>query len=319
MLVAQLIEQDASASEIHRLVTAVSDATIHRLLQLAEAEQGAPPVPYEWLVLGSQGRYEHGLGSDQDHVLLLDDAATAEDDPYFATLAEYVTAGMEACGYPRCTGGVMATNPRWRQTAKAWHVDFQHWMGEPDSAAVLHAQIFFDFRSVHGGSARADALRDTIRKLAPKSPRFLGHLAAQAVERQPPIGFFRGFVVERGGRPQATFDLKSAVHCVVELVRVISLANSVSAVNTVERLRAATAAGAMTADSESSLLDAFELITYLRLRHQARQVSAGIPPDNLVSPDDLSSLEKKHLRDAFGIIKRAQAGFAYRYQTHLMS
>lgn len=319
MLVAQLIEQDASASEIHRLVTAVSDATIHRLLQLAEAEQGAPPVPYEWLVLGSQGRYEHGLGSDQDHVLLLDDAATAEDDPYFATLAEYVTAGMEACGYPRCTGGVMATNPRWRQTAKAWHVDFQHWMGEPDSTAVLHAQIFFDFRSVHGGSARADALRDTIRKLAPKSPRFLGHLAAQAVERQPPIGFFRGFVVERGGRPQATFDLKSAVHCVVELVRVISLANSVSAVNTVERLRAATAVGAMTADSESSLLDAFELITYLRLRHQARQVSAGIPPDNLVSPDDLSSLEKKHLRDAFGIIKRAQAGFAYRYQTHLMS
>jgi CBS domain-containing protein len=319
LLVAQLVEQDASADEIHRLVTAVSDATIHRLLQLAEADLGAPPVPYEWLVLGSQGRYEHGLGSDQDHVLLLDDAATADHDEYFAALAEQVTAGMEAGGYPRCIGNVMATNPRWRQTLKAWHADFHHWITEPEPEAVLHAQIFFDFRSIHGGNARADSLRDTIRTLAPKSPRFLGHLAAQAVERQPPIGFFRGFVVERGGRPQSTLNLKSGAHCVVELVRVLALANAVPAVNTVERLRAVAVKGAVTAESESALLDAFELITYLRLRHQARQVAAGITPDNDISPDDLSSLEKKHLRDAFGIIRRAQQGFAVRYQTHLMS
>jgi CBS domain-containing protein len=319
LLVAQLVEQDASADEIHRLVTAVSDAATHRLLQLAEAELGAPPVPYEWLVLGSQGRYEHGLGSDQDHVLLLDDAATPEHDAYFARLAELVTLGLEACGYPRCTGEVMAVNPRWRQTVKAWNADFHHWMTEPDAEAVLRAQIFFDFRSVHGGTARSEILRETIRTLAPRSPRFLGHLAAQAVERQPPIGFFRGFVVERGGRPQSAFDLKSSVHCIVELVRLLALANSVTVVNTVERLHAVTAKGAVTADSESALLDAFELITYLRLRHQAQQYTAGIKPDNNLSPDELSSLEKKHLRDAFTIIRRAQQGFALRYQTHLMS
>lgn len=319
LLVAKLVGQDASADEIHRLVTAVSDATIHRLLQLAEAQFGPPPVTYEWLVLGSQGRYEHSLGSDQDHVLLLDDAAEPEHDEYFAELAEFVTAGMELCGYPRCTGGVMATNPRWRQTLKAWHTDFHHWITEPEPEAVLHAQIFFDFRSIHGGTTRADALRDTIRALVPRSPRFLGHLATQAVERQPPIGFFRGFVLERGGRPQSTFDLKSAVHCVVELVRVQSLANAVPAVNTIERLHGVAMKGGFTADSENALLDAFELITYLRLRHQARQVSAGVKPDNHLDPDDLSSLEKKHLRDAFGIIRRVQQGFALRYQTHLMS
>ncbi|PKQ31870.1 MAG: nucleotidyltransferase [Actinobacteria bacterium HGW-Actinobacteria-2] len=318
-LVAQLVEQDASADEIHRLVTAVSDATTHRLLQLAEAELGAPPVPYEWLVLGSQGRYEHGLGSDQDHVLLLDDAATAEHDGYFAGLAEYVTAGMESCGYPRCVGQVMAVNPRWRQTLKSWEADFHRWMLEPAAEAVLHAQIFFDFRSVHGGTARADQLRETVRSLAPRSPRFLGHLAAEAVERQPPIGFFRGFVVERGGGPQAGLDLKSSVHCIVELVRVLSLANGIPAVNTVERLHAVAAAGAMSAETESAILDAFELITYLRLRHQARQVAAGESPTNAVSPDALSALEKKHLRDVFGIIRRAQQALAYRYQTHLMS
>lgn len=319
LLVSQLLDQDASADEIHRLVTAVSDAIINRLIQLAEDELGPPPVPYEWLVLGSQGRHEHSLGSDQDHVLLLDDAATKEDDPYFAALAEYVTAGLETCGFTRCTGQVMATNPRWRQSLRAWHNDFHAWITEPQAEAVLQAQIFFDFRSVHGGSTRADSLRETILALAPRSPRFLGHLATQAVERQPPIGFFRGFVLERGGLPQATFDLKSAVHCVVELVRVQSLANAVPAVNTIERLHGATASGAFTTDSESELLDAFEFITYLRLRHQARQIGAGVRPSNEISPDDLSSLDKKHLRDAFGIIRRVQAGFAFRYQTHLMS
>jgi len=319
LLVAQLIEQDASADEIHRLVTAVSDAISDRLLKLAEAELGPPPVPYEWLVLGSQGRYEHGLGSVQDHVLLLDDAATAEDDAYFAALAEYVTAGMETCGYPRCPGEVMATSPRWRQTLKMWTSDFHRWLTEPESDAVLHAQIFFDFRCIHGGGQRAETLRDTIRSLAPRSPRFLGHLATEAVERQPPIGFFRGFVLERSGSHRATLDLKSGVHCVVELVRVLSLANGIAAVNTIERLRAASATGAFSADSENALLEAFEFITYLRLRHQAQQAAAGITMDNSVSPDDLTALEKKHLRDAFGIIRRAQQGFAYRYQTHLMS
>jgi CBS domain-containing protein len=318
-LVSQLIEQDASANEIHRLMTAVSDATTHRLLQLAEAELGPPPVDYEWLALGSQGRHEHGLGSDQDHVLLLDDAARPEHEEYFAALAAKVTAGMEGCGFPRCPGQVMATNPRWRQGLRAWHHDFHRWITEPDAQAVLQAQIFFDFRSVHGGSARADSLRDAIRSLAPRSPRFLGHLATQAVERQPPIGFFRGFVLERGGRSQDSVDLKSAVHCVVELVRVNALANEVTAVNTIERLHASAALGAFSADSESALLDAFEFVTYLRLRHQARQVNAGEQPDNLISPDELSALDKKHLRDAFGIIRRVQQGFSYRYQTHLMS
>jgi CBS domain-containing protein len=319
LLVSQLLDQDASADEIHRLVTAVSDAITNRLIHLAETDLGAPPVPYEWLVLGSQGRHEHNLGSDQDHVLLLDDAATEADDQYFAALAEYVTAGLETCGYTRCVGQVMATNPRWRQTLKGWHSDFQRWITEPEAEAVLQAQIFFDFRSVHGGNARADSLRETILTLAPRSPRFLGHLATQAVERQPPIGFFRGFVLERGGLPQPTFDLKSAVHCVVELVRVHALANALPEVNTIERLHSAAATGAFTADSESSLLDAFEFITYLRLRHQASQMMGGSIPSNAISPDDLSSLEKKHLRDAFGIIRRVQNGFAFRYQTHLMS
>ena len=318
-LVAQLVEQDASADEIHRLVTAVSDATTRRLLQLAENALGPPPVPFEWLVLGSQARFEHGLGSDQDHVLLLDDAVRPEHDEYFAALADFVASGLEGCGYPRCPGEVMATNPQWRRSLRSWRSEFHRWIAEPQAKAVLHAQIFFDFRSIHGGTTRSDALREAILAQTPGSQRFLGHLAAEAVERQPPIGFFRGFVLEREGEHRATLDLKSGVHTVIELARVHALASGVPAVNTIERLRALSGQGALGTDSANDLVDAFEFITYLRLRHQARQVDAGQRPDNHVSPDSLSSLERKHLRDAFGIIRRMQQALAFSYQTHLMS
>jgi CBS domain-containing protein len=318
-LVAQLVDQDASADEIHRLVTAVSDAATRQLLHLAEAELGPPPVPYEWLVLGSQARYEHGLGSDQDHVLLLDDAVLPEHDTYFAALAEAVASGLELCGYPRCPGEVMATNPRWRRSLASWRAEFRRWLAEPGSNEVLHAQIFFDLRSVHGGSVRAETLREGVLHQAPGSQRFLGHLAAQAVERQPPIGFFRGFVLEREGEHRATLDLKSGVHTIIELTRVHALAHGVPAVNTIERLRALGVLGALSAESENDLVAAFELVTYLRLRHQAAQVKAGLEPDNHLSPDTLSALERKHLRDAFGIIRRMQQALGYAYQTHLMS
>ena len=319
-LVGQLVDQDASADEIHRLVTAISDATTRRLLQLAEAELGAPPVPYAWIVLGSQARHEHGLGSDQDHVLVLDDSVEPAHDPYFAALAEQVTAGLELCGFPRCPGEVMATNPRWRQGLAAWKRDFHAWVLEPEATAVLHAQIFFDARAVDGRTELADALRADVLAITPNAQRFLGHLAAQAVERQPPIGFFRGFVLERHGEHQATLDLKSGgVHAVIELARVYALANGVTAVNTLERLQAVAALGALGTESLADLTDAFEFISYVRLRHQARQYDQGLVPDNHIAPDSLTSLEKKHLRDAFGIVRRLQQGLAFRYQTHVMT
>lgn len=319
-LVTRMIDTDASADEIHRVLTGISDAASRRLLQLAEAELGPAPVPYAWLALGSQARGEHGLGSDQDHVLVLDDAVSADHDGYFAALADRVVAGLELCGFPRCTGGVMASNPRWRQTVGAWRAEFHNWIAEPEADAVLHAQIFFDARVIYGKAELGETLSATILALTPSGHRFLGHLAAQAVERQPPLGFFRGFVLEREGEHKDSVDLKSGgVHSVIELARVYALANGLAQVNTIERLQAAAAAGALSTESADGLADAWEFISYLRLRHQARQLAQGERPDNHVVPDTLSSLEKKHLRDAFGIIRRHQQAMALTYRTHVMS
>ena len=319
-LVTRFVAQDASADEISRVVTAVADAVTRKLIALAEADLGPAPVPYCWLVLGSQARHEYGLGSDQDHALLLSDTATPEHDAWFAALAERVTAGLEQCGYRRCDGDVMATNPRWRQSLTGWGRSFAQWLTEPDAQSVLHAQIFFDARAVHGDASLLETLNEAVLAQTPSSQRFLGHLATQAAERQPPIGFFRGFVLEREGEHRSTFDIKAGgVHAVIELARVYALANGVAEVNTIERLRAVAGLGKLSAERVEDLIDAFEFISYVRLRHQARQRQRGEAPDNHVNPEELSSFEKRHLRDAFGIIRTMQQGLAYAYQTHLMS
>jgi len=144
-------------------------------------------------------------------------------------------------------------------------------------------------------------------------------VAAQAVERQPPIGFFRGFVLERQGEHRDTLDLKSAMHIVIELARLYALAGGLPALNTVERLRAAAADGLLSESSAGDLVDAFEFLGYLRLRHQAGQVTAGRPPDNRLAPDSLTSLERKHLRDVFGILRTQQQGAALAHHTQVMS
>jgi CBS domain-containing protein len=306
-LVEQLVAEDATADGIGRILTAVGDALQQRLIQLAERELGPSPTAYAWVVLGSQARLEHGPGSDQDNALVLSDDATPADAAWFEALARFVVDGLVACGYPPCPGEVMATNPQWRQPLREWKRTFATWLDEPVPDAVLRSAIFFDLRTVHGDQALVEELREQVRRSAPRSTRFLAHLARNAAANQPPLGFFRGFVLEREGEHRDTLDLKrGGFHAVVEVARVHALSRGLPQVSTTARIAAAAGAGGLSAETAADLRDAFEFIRYVRLLHQAKQIRAGAHPDNFVSPSELSSFEKRHLRDAFSIVRSAQ-------------
>ncbi|PID54113.1 MAG: nucleotidyltransferase, partial [Micrococcales bacterium] len=311
VLVRQLVNSDVGAEDIARVVTAMGDAIERRLLKMAEEELGPPPVPYCWVVLGSQARAEQGLGSDQDNALIIDDDLQTEGEPgeyareYFMQLATDVSDGLHACGYTYCDGGVMATTPSWRQTLRDWSATFHHWMTRPEPQAVMNSTIFFDLRGVHGDLTLADRLQERITAQAPQAKTFQAHLAKHAVDRRPPIGFFRGFVLESEGEHADTFNLKlGGVAAVTELARVYALSAGVAEVNTHRRLSACADKGALSRDHMADLRDAFEFISYVRFRHQANQVAAGESPNNFVSPDELSSLERRHLRDVFQVVRR---------------
>jgi CBS domain-containing protein len=313
-VVQALVEQDASADDIGRVVTAVGDAVERRLLTLAEADLGPAPVPYCWVTLGSRARHEQALAADQDTAVIIDDHVRPDQLAWFEALARRVTDDLVTCGYPRCPGDVMATNPRWRQPLAQWRRQFSSWLFEPVPDAILGASILFDMRPIHGEVALHADLQRHVLRASPGSLRFLAQLAKHATSNEPPLGFFRGLVLEKTGDHKDTLDIKrGGVGAVVELARVHALSLGSPAVNTQTRIEAVREAGVLTGETAHDLRDAFEFISYVRLRHQAGQVRRREPTDNFVAPEELSGFDKRHLRDAFAIVRGAQGVLTHRF------
>ncbi|MCG6941848.1 MAG: DUF294 nucleotidyltransferase-like domain-containing protein [Thiohalocapsa sp.] len=311
----QLVHSGATASQIGQAITAVTDAITLRLLELAEEELGAPPVPYCWMAGGSQARREQSSHSDQDNALLIADHLSPEDDAYFRMLAQRVNDGLNACGYIYCPGDVMARNDKWRQPLKIWTKYFNTWIKRPEPMALMLSSVFFDLRPIYDPEGLFGELSERIRTLSKKETIYIAYMAANALKHRPPLGFFRNFVLIRGGEHDHTFDIKHrGIVPIVDLARVYALSAGLQETNTLERLRAAGAAKALSADGAANLVDAHEFIGTLRMRHQAEQLRRGEKADNFLSPDDLSPLERGHLKDAFALINTIQESLGQRYQ-----
>ena len=204
----RFIERGASAEEVTGLLTVAADSLARRLITLAEEQLGPPPVPYAFVVLGSQGRRGMGLASDQDNALILDDSYDPDlHGDYFKKLADYVCTGLDSAGQVLCPGDMMAMNPDWRMTVTQWTNTFHTWITAPEPEALLHAQTFFDMRAIHGVLELADNVHTTAVDMAAHSGRLHAHLATLAARREPPLGFFRGFVVDRSGDYANTLDV----------------------------------------------------------------------------------------------------------------
>ncbi|MEL6184779.1 MAG: putative nucleotidyltransferase substrate binding domain-containing protein, partial [Myxococcota bacterium] len=317
-VVQRLAQASVRAAEVGRLVTFVADAVTERLITLAEEELGPAPARYAWVGLGSQGRNELGMSSDQDNALVLEPGGQAHD-AYFLELAQRVNHGLAECGFPLCTGEVMASNPQWRQPSTQWAEYFRAWIDTPSTQALMNASVYFDMRTVHGDDALVRDLRRPMLERAQRNDRFLATLARSAVEYRPPLGFFRQFVLDEGGEEGKALDLKHrGLAPVVSLARVYAMATGSEEVETRERIRDARDRGGLHAKDAASLLDAHAFIAQVRLRHQADQLAEAKQPDNFVSPDSLSAFERSHLRDAFKVVADLQRGLEYRYKTGML-
>jgi len=312
----QLLTRGLSADQLTQAFSAVVDGIGQRLLQLAEEKLGAPPVPYAWLVCGSQARREQTSVSDQDHALLIADAMQPEHDTYFAELARFVSDALARCDFAYCPGEVMATNEKWRQPLHIWHRYFVGWINSPEPKALMHASIFFDMRVLHGDEALYRSLHEDVLQRCRNSSIFHAAMASNALHHRPPLGFFRQFVLVHNGEHDDTLDLKhSGIIPIVDLARVFALSAGLPQLNTRERLKAAEQAGVLSHDGAQDLLYALEFIAALRARHQTQQHINGEPMDNFVRPDSLSRPERAQLKDVFSVIATVQNALEQRYQT----
>lgn len=314
--VAALLDAGTTSADVCRIVTAVTDRVVHRLLALAADDLGAAPAPFSWLAFGSQARQEQTLHTDQDSGLLLPDGTDDEARAWFARLGAWMTEALERCGYPRCAGGVMASEPDWRRTAPGWRERFGRWIAEPTQHAILGAEIAFDQRTVTGELDSADVLAPVLRE-ARRHGIFLAFMAREAVRHRPPLGFLGRFTLDRSGEHAGTFDVKAgALLPIADLARLHTLARGGVEVSTHARLDAAAADGEVSDDLAATLSEGYRLALRVRLEGQLAALEAGRDVADRVDPDALSPLVRSQLREVFKAVRVAQDTVERRYAVH---
>ena len=313
-LVKVLVEGGARARNITRAITAVTDAVVLRLLEIGAAGLGPAPARYAFMALGSQGREEQTLSSDQDHAIIFEDVpdrALDEVRSYFLKLGKFVSDGMAKAGYPLCPGDIMAGNPRWCQPLAAWKADFAGWLRTAEPKDILDLKIFFDFRAIHGERELAAELRRHIDDGLAQEPPFLLQYAKSALQDKAPLSFFGHIVLAEGKEGARTFDIKEAMIPVVNFARLYAFRHGVAGVNTLDRLHALLEVGAIRETLHDEAVKVYDYLMGLRLAHQVRGADKGGPAGNDVDPAELTQLEETLLKQAFAQIANIQKKISY--------
>ena len=314
-LVQALINTGAKAQNVTRFLTTVSDAILQKLIGFAIDEMGPPPARFAFMILGSEGRKEQTLKTDQDNAIVIEDltaSAAQEVVSYFLSFSEKVCGWLDEVGYDFCKGGVMAKNPQWCQPLKVWKKYFLEWIHTAAPEALLQSSIFFDFRGAYGDTELIEELRGHLFESLVGWPGFFRHLAENAMFFTPPIGFFRNFLVESKGEHRDSFDIKAAMQPVVDYARIYALNHRVAETNTMGRLQELLDQRILSAQQYQELDTVY---SYLMQQRFVRQVKASTEengkPDNYINPKKLSRIEQTTLKEIFKRIEKFQAKLSF--------
>ncbi len=255
------------------------------------------------LVMGSEGRGEQILKTDQDNALLLRDGYQCVDLP---DIVNRFSAALLTFGYPPCPGNIMVTNPLWRQALAKFKETISHWLLGGDADGAMNLAIFIDARAVAGDAALLNAARAHALTLANGSEVFIARLAGAINQfREPESGLWGLFAKLRGGADTQAFDLKKlGTFPIVHGVRALALEHQLDARSTVERLHALASKKALAPELARDLEEVLHLMMTLKLRHNLLQMTLNQSVTNLVALADLSTLERDQIRDALAIIRQ---------------
>jgi CBS domain-containing protein len=318
-LVRTLMLDGARIDSLTWLVSTVSDTILRRLLDMAIEDLGPAPVPFTFLALGSEGRREQTLVTDQDNALVYADAASQEEQDaaagYFAQVGERVCAWLNEVGIAYCHAHVMASNSQWCQPLSAWKGYFTGWVRVPEPQAVMNSNIFFDFREIYGApSLGADLRAHVLALLAPRPGLFFRLLAQEIARQRLPVGLFGRVAMGTRGSREDVLDVKLPIARISDLARFYALWHGVEESNTLERLRQLAKRGDLDPRTCLDLQHAYSFLMQLRLAKQVATLGeASGPSDNLIGIKEISSLEHKFLEQAFGLVERVQESTQRRF------
>jgi CBS domain-containing protein len=317
-LIDQMLVQGVSVAQLTQVITLLNDHVTRRVIELVLAESGMPSVPFTWLAFGSEGRQEQTLKTDQDNGMLFllpagRDAETVRQE--LLPVAKRINDALDRCGYPLCTGNIMASNPECCLSFEEWQARFARWIEQGTPEHLLNASIFFDLRTLWGDPTPVVALRQWLTGQVAENPRFLRQMAENALRNQPPLGLVREFVLEDEGEHAHTLDLKlRGATPFVDGARLLALAHRVEETGTFARLRGAARTGTLREAEAEAWCDAFSFINLLRMRAHQGQARHGRTLDNYIDPDSLNELDRRILKEAFRQARKLQARIRLDYQ-----
>jgi CBS domain-containing protein len=310
-----LVAEQAGVRETMEIMCRLNDRITRKVIELSESQMkvdgwGAPPVDYCWVNMGSAARYEQTLRTDQDNAIIYADpkAATGEAVArYFLQLAGRVVDGLERCGFERCSGGVMASNPQWCRSISRWLGGVGQWMTstEPEDIRVL--TILLDFRPLWGHAGLAETLREGSVTAFSDSDS-AGHMLSRDDRKLiAPIGLLGNIATERSGPQKGRLNLKTAglVH-MVNAVRLLAVNQGISAVSTLDRLDRLADDRFLSAEDADFYKAGYETLMGFRIRENLRRVRAGQAPDNTIDPKRLNKRETLLLKDALSAVTHLQ-------------
>ena len=303
-----------AAEHVAAVRSVVLDALTRRLVELAVRDAGDPPVPFTWFALGSLARREAVPSSDVDSALAWEDEspeASPQVAGYVGRVAQAVDEGLRACGMSPDAHGASAANPLFARSLASWHRAARSLSEDPtQEKALILVSVIADSRPVWSTpGAVTSGLWET--RPYPDHPYLLRLLARFALSFRPPTGFLRDFVVEHSGERRGQLDIKhGGMIPIVDLARWAGMAAGIASASTLERLRAAEAAGTLESAEARTLMEAFGFIFSLRLDHQVEQLRRGQAPDDFIDPKTLNPLARSYLREAFRAVASVQANLA---------
>jgi CBS domain-containing protein len=315
-----LLAAGVTAEPLMRLVSTLNDRLTARVIELAGADGDLQGLRWCWLALGSEGRFEQTLATDQDNGILFEpplglDAAAVR--ARLLPIAEQINLELDRCGFPLCKGQVMASNPSWCLSLGEWQARFADWIDRGNAQDLLNAAIFFDFRPVSGDTTLAGSLRGWLGRAVAQRPRFLQQMAANALENRPPLGFVRDFVVASRGAHARTVNLKlNGASPFVDAARIYALAAGAPHTNTLERLRAAAGHARFSSEQVEAWGQAFAFIQLLRLRRQHLEADASTDSGNHLDPNRLNELDRRILKESFRQARKLQTKLALDYNLY---
>ncbi len=302
-----LLGQGVQAQQLTSLISHLNDVLTSRLVEIMANQHGLDLNAGCWIALGSEGRNEQTIATDQDNALILaePDGGPAPDKAPWLAFARDVNEALDACGYPLCKGNIMASNPACCLTLGEWQQRFANWIERGTPQDLLNASIYFDFRSLAGQAVLADRLRASVTQRARGNPRFLRQLALNGLSQSAPLNWL-GQIDTTEVAGLDTLDLKlQGTAIFVDVARLYALAQGVVGTGTRERFEAAGPLLGVPESEHQAWVGGFEFLQMLRLRAQLDGTAVGGNP-NRIAINHLNDIDRRILKETFRVLRALQ-------------